>query len=321
MIPAGLFYAAQTALSLIQTVTVVASATIGGTMINGGLYAASTLISGQKWDWGQFGRSLAVGALSGATGAGAGVLTNGFQVYGAIPGALIEGGIKGTAGAISGGFTNVIMNRGWGDNGKNFWTGAAQGFTTGFVLGGISGGFKGYKNAQGIGASPWSGRLYNDYTDYFSPTGEKGGILLQTDTEKYCYGHCLEYASEGRNTGLCRDDFIKIAQKYGLDHNGGADVGLVARRSGLPFNWSKNIYGEQWDDVGNALQLGQEIMGTVPRGDVYHWVNLTRLTTANKWRIIGGGWNRVLYSTSIWDPIKGHVINGPINYKSIVSLF
>jgi len=118
-----------------------------GAVINGGVYAASTAITGQKWDWGQFGKSLAVGAISGGVGAGAGMLTQGLNVYGAIPGALVEGGIQGTAGAISGGFTNVIMNGGWGENGKNFWSGAAQGFTTGFILGGISGGVEGYKNA------------------------------------------------------------------------------------------------------------------------------------------------------------------------------
>jgi len=121
-----------------------------GAVINGGVYTASVALSNggfNNWDWGQFGKSLTVGVISGGIGAGAGILTQGLKVYGAIPGALVEGGIQGTAGAISGGFTNIIMNGGWGENGKNFWSGAAQGFATGFILGGISGGVEGYKNA------------------------------------------------------------------------------------------------------------------------------------------------------------------------------
>jgi len=41
-------------------------------VINGGIYATATAITGQQWDWGQFGKSLAIGAISGAAGSGLG---------------------------------------------------------------------------------------------------------------------------------------------------------------------------------------------------------------------------------------------------------
>jgi hypothetical protein len=100
-----------------------------GAVINGGIYAASTAVTGQQWDWGQFGKSLAVGAISGAASGGAGLLTQGLQVYGAIPGAFIEGGIQGAAGGLAGGFGNVIMEDDWGAFGSGF----AQGFATGLL--------------------------------------------------------------------------------------------------------------------------------------------------------------------------------------------
>jgi len=96
---------------------------------------------------------LVVGGLSGAAGAGAGMLTQGLQVYGAIPGALIEGGIQGVAGGLAGGFGNVIMEDDW----DAFGSGFEQGFVTGFILGGISGGIKGCLLADANSKNLWWG--------------------------------------------------------------------------------------------------------------------------------------------------------------------
>jgi len=281
-----------------------------GAVINGGVYAASTALTGQRWDWGQFGKSLGVGAISGGVGAGAGMLTQGLKVYGAIPGALIKGTIQGTAGGIAGGFSNVIMENDW----DAFGSGFAQGFGTGFVLGGISGGIEGFKNAQSVGANPWSGKLYSKQITY--STTPKSGIPLQPDPNKHCYAYADAYADAGHGN-RSPADFIKAA-----GYADGADAGQVFEKiDPANFNWSQRISGAQWDNVGGSLQMGKEILGTTSHGGVNHWVNLTRITTADKWRIIGGGWKRMLYSTSIWDPSSGHVVNGPSNFLSIVSLF
>jgi len=138
---------------------------------------------------------------------------------------------------------------------------------------------------------------------------------LQPNPERDCYGYALEYADNGHGNNNA---------SYFLGKAGnvpGADAGQVAGASNIPVNWSRRISGAQWDNVGGSLQMGKEILGTTSRDGVSHWVNLTKITTADKWRIVGGGWRRVLYSTSVWDPIIGHVVNGPTNFISIVSLF
>jgi len=293
-------------------VGVVLDAACWGAVINGGIYTAGVAISNggfNNWDWGQFGKSMAVGAISGAAGAGAGMLTQGLQVYGAIPGALIEGGIQGAAGGLAGGFGNVIMEDDWGAFGSGF----AQGFATGFILGGISGGIEGYQNAQGIGANPWSGKLYQNQSTYSSTP--KTGIALQPYPERDCYGYALEYADDGHGNR-------SASYFLGKGNNApGAYAGDVARKSGIKVNWSTKISGAEWDNVGGSLMQGKEILATTSRDGVSHWVNITRVTTADKWRVVGGGWKRVLRSTSVWDPIKGHVNSGPTNFFSVLSLF
>jgi len=280
-----------------------------GAVINGSVYAASTAIIGQKWDWGQFGKSMAVGAISGAIGAGSGMLTQGLKVYGAIPGALIKGGIQGTAGGIAGGFSNVIMENDWDAFGGGF----AQGFGTGFVLGGISGGIEGFKNAQSVGANPWSGKLYtNDITYSTTP---KQGIPLQPNSERDCYGYSLEYADQGhgnRNASY----FLSIA-----GNAPGADPELVARTAGIRVNAAGRVVSSSiYDVLGRQLQGGKELIGVMSSGVQGHAVNIISLTTSDKLRVIGGGFRHILRSTSIWDPLVGFT-NGPSSFLKIISLY
>ena len=144
----------------------------------------------------------------------------------------------------------------------------------------------------------------------------KNGVALQPDPSKDCYAYSDAYADAGHGNRSAID-FISAAENAD-----GADAGQVFKKlDPSNYNWSQRISGSQWDNVGGSFKLGKEILGTTSRDGVNHWVNLTRITTADKWRIIGGGWKRVLYSTSMWDPIRGHVTNGPINFFSIVSLF
>jgi len=280
-----------------------------GAVINGGIYAVSTAITGQKWDWEQFGKSVAVGAISGAAGAGAGMLTQGLQVYGAIPGALIEGGIQGVAGGLAGGFGNVIMEDDW----RAFGSGFAQGFITGFILGGISGGIEGYINAQNIGANPYTGKLYINQNTYSTP--QKAGIPLQANPDEGCYASALEYADNGRGN--------HNAAYYRRLAGGaaGADAEQVARTAGIRINAAgriNNVVG--YEQLGQQLRGGKEVLGAMGRDGVNHWVNITEIVTADKLRIVGGGYRRGVQSTSIWDPIVGHT-SGPTSFFKILSLF
>ena len=67
--------------------------------------------------------------------------------------------------------------------------------------------------------------------------------------------------------------------------------------------------------------MGKEFLATTTRDETKHWVNLTSVTTADKLRIFGGGFRTVLRSSSIWDPIKGHISNGPTRFFSVLSLY
>jgi hypothetical protein len=285
-----------------------------GAVINGGIYTAGVAISDggfDNWDWGQFGKSAAVGAISGAAGAGAGMLTQSLQVYGAVPGALIEGGIQGTAGGLAGGFGNVIMEDDWGAFGSGF----AQGFATGFILGGISGGIEGYQNAQSVGANPWTGRQYINQNTYSATP--KGGIPLQPNPERDCYGYALEYADDGHGN---RNAAHFLSQTGNAP---GADPELVARSTGIHVNRAytgRVNTASAYDGIGRQLVGGKEIIGVMSQGGQGHAVNLTRIVTADKLRIIGGGYKRVLRSTSIWDPIVGHT-SGPTSFLKIITLF
>ena len=66
------------------------------------------------------------------------------NVYGAVRGALVKGGLSAAGGGISGGFGNVIMEGNWGAFGNGF----GKGVLVGGVLGGISGGREGFLNAK-----------------------------------------------------------------------------------------------------------------------------------------------------------------------------
>jgi len=239
--------------------------------------------------------------------AGAGMLTQGLQVYGAIPGALIEGRIQGAAGGLAGGFGNVIMEDDWGVFGS--------GFATGFILGGISGGIEGYKNVQSVGANPWSGKLYtNDITYSTTP---KNGIPLQPNPERDCYGYALEYADAGHGN---RNASHFLSQTGNAP---GADPELVARSSDIHIN--RGFTGcvnsaSAYEGIGRQLAGGKEIIGVMSRGGQGHAVNLTSITTADKLRIIGGGYKQVLRSTSIWDPIVGHT-TGTGSFLKNITLF
>jgi hypothetical protein len=205
------------------------------------------------------------------------------------------------------------MQGGWGHGGSNFWKGAGQGFATGFLMGAVSGGMEGYRNAQRVGANPWSGELYTNESTYAATP--KNGMTLQPNPERDCYGYALEYADKGHGNNQAAH-FLNNA-----GNAPGADVGQVARAAGIKVNYSLNVSGNQWDAVGGELLRGKEMLASTVKGGTNHWVNFTRIVTADKLRVIGGGFTRVLRSTSIWDPISGHVVNGPTKFLSVVSLF
>ena len=78
--------------------------------------------------------------------------------------------------------------------------------------------------------------------------------------------------------------------------------------------------GGSYDNIGRNLTIGSEVIGVMSKNGQGHAVNVTSITTADKLKVIGGGYKRVVKSTSIWDPIVGHT-TGPKSFLKIVTLF
>jgi RHS repeat-associated protein len=267
-----------------------------GAVLNGGIYTASTLLTGQQWDWGKFGRSLLVGAISGATGKGLDLLTKGFQIYGAVPSAFFKGSAQGISGGLTGGISNVIMENKWDAFGGGF----VQGFATGFILGSIDGGVEGYKNAKSAGANPWSGELYTNQSTYMN--NSKAGIPSQPDNSKHCYAYSMEYADKGRGNHQAID-FINAA-----GNANGADPSIVAGAMGIPSKSIVSPNTAHFDLFGGASN-GKELIGIKNN----HVFNIKTIVTADKLKIFGGGYKRVLRGLCIWDPISRNTsVVGPL---------
>jgi hypothetical protein len=132
------------------TLAIIGLAMLKGAAIGAGISAAtygiSTSISGQSWNWSQFGRSIAIGAISGAVTGGIDTWSTSLMknVYGAVPGALVKGGLSAAGGGILGGLGNVVMEGSW----RAFGSGFGKGALVGGVMGGFSGGLEGLANAK-----------------------------------------------------------------------------------------------------------------------------------------------------------------------------
>jgi RHS repeat-associated protein len=96
-------------------------------LINSTMYSVT---AGESWTWSGFGKSVAVGAVTGAVGYTAGAL--------APAGALWGGGFGAAGGALSGGIFN-------------------NGMISGAITDGIMGGYTGYQRAEAMGLNPWTG--------------------------------------------------------------------------------------------------------------------------------------------------------------------
>ena len=124
-------------------------AVLVGAAISGASYTVGVALSSggfNNWSWNQFSKSIAVGAVSGAVTGGVDILSASLMknVYGAIPGALVKGGLSAAGSGISGGLTNVLLDGNWSAFGPGFTKGAL----VGGIMGGFSGGMDGVSNAK-----------------------------------------------------------------------------------------------------------------------------------------------------------------------------
>jgi len=162
------------------------------------VYATSTAITGQKWDWNSFGRAAAFGALGGAIGGGLGAVGAQLGTFGqslgynvltnvasnsaatlALGGDITPGGF---VGMVAGGFIGAGIGSFKGvsggallNMGSELIFGIGKGFATGSIGGAIGSGLDGGNVIQGFGQ------------------GAKYGAIAGGDTceLKYCFNGSL----------------------------------------------------------------------------------------------------------------------------------
>lgn len=75
-----------------------------------------------------------------------------------------------------------------------------------------------------------------------------------------------------------------------------------------------------FDAFGRHLRAGKEVLGAFQRDGGYHWMNVTKITPADKLRIKRGGFRRVIQSSYFWDSIVGNT-RGPRSFLELLFLF
>jgi hypothetical protein len=130
-----------------------------GAAISAASYTASVAMSDggfNNWQWGKFGLSVGIGAVSGLAG---GYGASAVSGYGAISGAL-----SGTIGGAASGFTAGALNS-W-TNGSSFGNGLLTGFKSagiGALTGGLIGGLVGGIQSITHEGNFWTGEGYTQY--------------------------------------------------------------------------------------------------------------------------------------------------------------
>ena len=300
-LPVGIYLAATyiaTSMAVAATVTLAASATIGGGMNvwsnkDNIQNANNPFLSGAAY----FGVGAGMGVLNYYTG---GLTASATQALGILPGAFIGG----VSGSLTGGFTSAISG---GLNnkiaGKDFDETLSHDFSFGALSGGLSGavggGFRGYKNARARGANIWTGEGYRYKEDY--------SAILKTDVqvpyrEDFCYANSSGYANYGHGG----QDAYYFAQKAGNKPKYNPYKLWKSEESILGVK-SKQYSGSGesgWRQLGDWLQNDRniEIIGAYATGEPnkYHAVNITGVFIGDKYRLYGGGTKRVIYQT-VWD--------------------
>ena len=137
---------------------------IVGAVVGAVTYTVTTLVTGQEWDWGALGRSVAVGAVSGALVATCGICGTGLAAS-ILGGAAIGAGIGALGYAADRGIEYLqtgTLEWDWGQLGLSVGIGAAAG---------AAGGYLRWRGLQKPAATPVKGSATPDSVD---PPGIKG---------------------------------------------------------------------------------------------------------------------------------------------------
>lgn len=271
--------------------------TFGLNILSGAIISGTT----SQLSGGNFWKGAISGAISSTTGLGINALTSNLQVVGAVPGALSHGFFCAIGSGFAGGLSNLAI-------GEKFNTGFATGAVSGFISGAIDGATIGYKNAKsilqqgGYTGSAITGKIV--FNEEIICLDYKNIEALQTDVTKYCYAYVLEYADNGYGNKKA-SFFVELAHEQD-----GYDAITVAanKKSGMYANRFLDS-PEMWENGLKTKQSSATILAVTKIDGTDHWVVVTGAKFASKVNIFGGGSHRILLSSDIWDPIRGHISN------------
>ncbi|MCG8307527.1 MAG: DNRLRE domain-containing protein [Cytophagales bacterium] len=206
--------------ALLPGVGTVIDVALWGAVVGAGssaaVYATTTAVSGNQWDWGQFGNSVALGTVSGAIGGGiGGAFTNsafaqtaGFSLLNntasTVAGTAIMGGDI-TGGTIIGGIAGGLVGTGLPQftgvkGGALANVGAELGYEAvrGGITGAVTGGVSAAVDGRGIGEGIKQGALY----------GAVGGATMAN----------LKIAALGHTVKLDQEELDLIYKELGTDY-------------------------------------------------------------------------------------------------------
>ena len=214
------------------------AAMVAGAFIN----AITQDMSGNINSFGDFAEAIAIGALSGAAGYGAGAAVAG--AVGTI--GFVGGAMTGAAGGFASGFVTGAGNA-WAQ-GVSFGKGLGQGVIPGgfgAAIGGLTGGVSGFVKATKMGFDPWTGTGIGKPIDMNASTalpGDKGELTGITGSQQLTdHTHANYPGSEEYVQGA----YIGLEGKNANPFNAAGYTvkdGQLYNRSGAPVHGATRAY-------------------------------------------------------------------------------
>ena len=267
-----------------------------GAVIGGASYTLNVAMSPggfDNWNWGDFGKSVGFGALSGAATFGVG------QMFGSTGNLLLELGRGLTHGAVQGGISAL--------QGGDFWTGFASGALGSFASSGYQ--------ALGLGASLGKGGMY-------AFGALSGGVGAWATGGNFWQGAASGLMIAGLNHAQSTLEFYKdnnTAFRAMQDHtkrtgneiagtsaiNGDGVSGILVENNpnntpdGSYFNWKEDSTGKRfvYDGIFRRYEIGDQHYHTHPTWDSMQNVSNRDIIMQGKW---GATPLNILYSNRVY---------------------
>jgi RHS repeat-associated protein len=185
-------------------------------------YGVQTLVTGEKWDWGDFGKAVGIGALAGAVGGavgfGAGALASAGAValgYSAtsIGVGIVSGAVGGAAGGAAGGASGQLISNAI-EGKSNLWEGVGKAAGFGAALGAITGAIGGGWAARARFPSGPTGRGTPGVSALSDAQLENAASLAVLRRGSISYRQLVDLVPEGTPNTWNPSRHIRVGARY-----------------------------------------------------------------------------------------------------------